>query len=136
MYMDILLRDGHRRSFSLANPPSQDDVLEIHVRRVPGGKFTEQIFTAIKEKDLLRFRGPLGIFFLRADEASPGEPAKPSDRPILLIAGGTGLAPIKSIVLDAVARGIEGPMHFYWGARGRRDLYMDDLAVGWQRGQP
>ncbi len=135
-YVDILLRDGHRRSFSLANPPSQDDVLEVHVRRVPGGKFTEQVFSALKEKDLLRFRGPLGIFFLRTDEAPPAESAEPSARPILLIAGGTGFAPIKSIVLNAIARGIKRPMHFYWGTRARRDLYMHDLALGWQRDHP
>jgi CDP-4-dehydro-6-deoxyglucose reductase len=135
-YIDILLRDGHRRSFSLANPPSQDDVLEIHVRRVPGGKFTEHVFTMLKEKDLMRFRGPLGIFFLRADETSPAEPTEPSGRPTLLIAGGTGFAPIKSIVQDAIARGIKRPLHFYWGARARRDLYMHDLALGWQRDHP
>src|SRR5438477_8463544 len=96
-YIDILLRDGQRRSFSLANPPSQSDVLEIHVRRVPGGKFTDHVFTALQEKDLLRFRGPLGIFFLRDDDAPPSN----TGRPVVLVAGGTGFAPIKSIMLDA-----------------------------------
>ncbi len=136
-YIDILLRDGSRRSFSLANPPSQDDVLEIHVRRVPDGKFTNHVFTELKEKDLLRFRGPLGIFFLRADE-TPLAPAstQPSSRPALLIAGGTGFAPMRSIVLNARARDIKRPLHLYWGARARRDLYMHELALGWQQQAP
>lgn len=130
-YIDILLRDASRRSFSLANPPQQDDVLEIHVRLVPHGKFTAHVFTEMKEKDLLRFRGPLGIFFLRADEP-------PSTRPrtILFIAGGTGFAPIKSIVQDAIARGTNRPMRLYWGARARRDLYLHDLALEFERAHP
>ncbi|MFL6622775.1 MAG: CDP-6-deoxy-delta-3,4-glucoseen reductase [Sulfurifustis sp.] len=133
-YIDILLRDGSRRSFSLANPPQRSDVLEIHIRRVPDGKFTNYVFTDLKEKDLLRFRGPLGTFFLRAGDAAT-EPAAPgsSSRPALLVAGGTGFAPIKSMVEDAIARGISRPMHFYWGARARRDLYMHELALGWQQ---
>lgn len=125
-YIDVLLRDGQRRSFSLANPSSQDDALEIHVRRVPGGTFTNHVFTGMKEKDLLRFRGPLGIFFLRTD----------SDAPIVLVAGGTGFAPIKSILEDAFGKGVERPMHLYWGARARRDLYMDRLALSWAQQHP
>jgi len=131
-YIDILLRDGNRRSFSLANPPQQDDVLEIHVRLVPKGTFTVHVFNQMKEKDLLRLRGPLGIFFLRADEEPPSAPV----RPVVLIAGGTGFAPIKSIVQDAIARGINRPMHLYWGVRARRDLYLNDLAVEFSRTHP
>ena len=129
-YIDILLRDGSRRSFSLANPP-QNDVLQIHVRLVPGGQFTAHVFNQMKEKDLLRFRGPLGMFFLRDDDDPDA-----GQRPILLIAGGTGFAPIKSIVQDAIERGIKRPMHFYWGARARRDLYMHALAEAWQGQAP
>ena len=121
-YIDILLRDGQRRSFSLANPPPYTDALQLHVRHVPGGTFTTHVFTAMKEKDLLRLRGPLGIFFLRE-----------SERPVILVAGGTGFAPIKSIVEDAIARGLTQPMHLYWGARARRDLYLNALAEGWAR---
>lgn len=128
-YIDVLLRDGSRRSFSLANPPQQDDVLEIHVRLVPDGKFTRYVFTEMKEKDLLRFRGPLGIFFLR-------EPPATSARPTLLVAGGTGFAPIKSIVQDAIARRLDRPFHLYWGVRGRRDLYLHDLAREFERVLP
>lgn len=131
-YIDLLLRDGSRRSFSLANPPQQDDVLELNVRRVPDGKFTQHVFTGMKEKDLLRFRGPLGVFFLREDP----DVAPTPERPTLLVAGGTGFAPIKSIVEDAIARGIDRPMRLYWGVRARRDLYLHDLALELERRHP
>ena len=119
-YIDILLRDGQRRSFSLANPPQHTESLQLHVRHVPGGSFTTHVFEAMKEKDLLRLRGPLGMFFLRE-----------SARPAILIAGGTGFAPMKSIVEDAIARGGQRPLHLYWGARARADLYLHDLAAAW-----
>lgn len=128
-YIDILLRDGSRRSFSLANPPQEDNVLEIHVRHVPNGRFTPHVFNEMKEKDLLRFRGPLGIFFLR-------EPEAPATKPLLLVAGGTGFAPIKAIVQDAMARGLKRPMHLYWGARARRDLYLHELAERFAQSLP
>jgi len=120
-YLEFLLRDGKRRSFSMAAPPAAGEPLELHIRHVPGGFFTEQVFTTMREKDLLRFQGPLGTFFLRRD----------STRPIILVAGGTGFAPIKAIVMDALASGINRPMHLYWGVRARRDLYMDALARAW-----
>lgn len=132
-YIDILLRDGNRRSFSLANSPSQDNVVEVHVRRVPDGKFTNYVFTELKEKDLLRFRGPLGTFFLRTDE---GQATALPAAPVLLVAGGTGFAPIKSMIEDALARAVKPSMHFYWGVRSRRDLYRDDLVCGWERKHP
>lgn len=134
-YIDILLRDGNRRSFSLANPPQQDDVIEIHVRRVPDGKFTNYVFTELKEKDLLRFRGPLGTFFLRTEEGR-ADAATSQASPALLIAGGTGFAPIKSIVEDVLTRDVKPPLHLYWGVRSRRDLYMHDLARGWEKKHP
>ncbi len=121
-YIDILLREGQRRSFSLANPPQQTDALQLHIRHVPGGSFTGHVFTAMKEKDLLRMRGPLGIFFLRESEL-----------PAIFIAGGTGFAPIKSMVEDAIARGGNRPLHVYWGARARHDLYLESLAADWAR---
>lgn len=125
-YLDILLKDNMRRSFSLANAPQDNEFLELHIRHVPNGLFTTQVFTTLKERDLLRFQGPLGTFFLRTD----------SERPIILVAGGTGFAPIKSIVEDAMARGIQRPMHLYWGARARRDLYRHALAESWQDARP
>lgn len=120
-YIDLLMRDGRRRSFSLANPPHDDEQLELHVRRVSGGRFSDRLLSDMREKALLRFEGPLGTFFLRED----------ADKPIVLMAGGTGFAPIKSIVEHALAAGIERPMHLFWGARAQRDLYMDELARGW-----
>jgi len=120
-YIDILLKDGRRRAFSLANGPHDDRYLELHVRHVPGGSFTDYVFSQMKAKTLLRFRGPLGSFYLRED----------SDRPIVFIAGGTGFAPIKGIIEHALAEGVTRPMHLYWGVRARRDLYMDSLARDW-----
>jgi len=120
-YVDLLLKDGRRRSFSLANPPHDDEELELHVRRIPGGRFSDRLLSDMREKALLRFEGPHGTFFLRED----------SDKPIVLMAGGTGFAPIKSIMEHALAAGIERPMHLLWGVRARRDLYMDALAQGW-----
>ncbi|MDZ7828301.1 MAG: CDP-6-deoxy-delta-3,4-glucoseen reductase [Halofilum sp. (in: g-proteobacteria)] len=122
-YIDLLMRDGRRRSFSLANPPHDDEQLELHVRRVAGGRFSDRLLSDMREKALLRFEGPLGTFFLRED----------SDKPIILMAGGTGFAPIKSIVEHALAAGIERPMHLFWGVRAARDLYRDDLARAWAR---
>lgn len=120
-YIDILLKDGMRRSFSIANPPQAGELLQLHIRRVPDGLFTTQVFTQMKEKDLLRLRGPMGTFFLRED----------SDRPIILIGGGTGFAPIKGILEHAFARNISRPLHFYWGVRAKRDLYMHALPQVW-----
>lgn len=122
-YIDILLRDGRRRSFSLANAPHDDELLQLHVRQVPDGHFTDHVFNRMKERDLLRFQGPYGIFFLRDD----------SECPILLMAGGTGFAPVKSILEHAFAKGEKRPMHLFWGARRERDLYMNDLALSWTR---
>lgn len=121
-YIDMLLRGGRRRSFSLANAPHDDDVLQIHVRHVAGGQFSQHVFNDMKERELLRFQGPYGIFFLRND----------SDRPILFMAGGTGFAPIKSIVEHALAKGETRPLHLFWGARRVPDLYMHELALSWQ----
>jgi NAD(P)H-flavin reductase len=121
-YINIVLDDGQRRAFSFANPPQQDDRIDLHVRRIPGGRFTGHVFTQAKVGDTLSFEGPLGEFTLRD-----------SEHPILFVAGATGFAPIKSIVEDAFARGVTRPMWLYWGVRKRADLYALELAEGWQR---
>ena len=121
-YINILLDDGQRRAFSFANPPQVRGHIELHVRRIPGGRFTGHVFTQMKVGDTLRFEGPLGDFTLRD-----------SDAPILFVAGATGFAPIKSIVEDAFARGVMRPMWLYWGVRHRADLYALALAEQWQR---
>ena len=120
-YIDILLADGRRRSFSLANPPHADELLELHIRQVPGGFFTDYLFNRMKDKALLRFQGPLGTFALRED----------SPRPILLIGGGTGFAPLKGMLEHAFHIGLDRPLHLYWGARAKVDLYLDELPRRW-----
>ena len=120
-YIDILLKDGRKRSFSLANAPEDDALLQLQIRHVPGGFFTEQVFSTMKVRDIVRFNGPHGSFYLRED----------SSRPIILLAGGTGFAPIKSIVEHAIAQQITRPMSIYWGARARIDLYQHALPEGW-----
>ena len=125
-YVDILTREGLRRSFSLANAPHDDALLEFHVRQVPGGAFTGQVFERLREKDLLRIEGPLGSFFLRED----------SDQPAILLASGTGFAPIKAMVEHAFYCGMTRSMTLYWGGRTGADLYLREMAEAWARRQP
>ena len=120
-YIDILMKDGKRRSLSLANAPHDDVLLQLHLRNY-GGPFSDYVFNRMKEKDILRFEGPLGTFFLREN----------SDKPIILLASGTGFAPIKAIVEHALHKGILRPMTLYWGGRVRADIYLNDLAEKWQ----
>lgn len=120
-YIEFLLADGKRRAFSLASAPHADELLEIHVRRVPGGNFTEHVFTAMKERDIMRIEGPLGSFFLREE----------SDKPIILVAGGTGFAPLKGLIEHALHIGVKRPMTLYWGAKNRAGLYLNALAERW-----
>lgn len=125
-YIDILLKDGRRRSFSLANPPHDDELLELHVRHIPGGYFTDRVFGEMKPRDILRFVGPQGSFYLRED----------SKKPIVLVAGGTGFAPIKAIVEHALQEKTARPITLYWGARDRAGLYGHELAQSWAKSQP
>jgi CDP-4-dehydro-6-deoxyglucose reductase len=122
-YINILMKDQKARSFSLANAPHDDEFLELHIRNISGGEFTRHVFEDMKERDILRFQGPLGTFFLRED----------SDKPIIFLASGTGFAPIKAIIEHALFVGVKRPMHFYWGARKLSDLYMLDKAREWER---
>jgi CDP-4-dehydro-6-deoxyglucose reductase len=125
-YIDFLLKDGKRRSYSLANPPHDDALLELHIRHVPGGLFTDQLFSTAKERDILRLQGPLGSFFIRED----------SDKPMIFVAGGTGFAPIKGMLEHAFAAHMERQMVLYWGARSLKDLYMAEVPQQWQRERP
>ena len=120
-YLDILLKDGRRRSFSIANAPHDDEYLELHIRHINGGEFTQHVFDEMKEKALLRIEGPLGTFFLREE----------SERPIILIAGGTGFAPLKGILEHAFAEGMTRSIHLYWGARDQAGLYLPELVESW-----
>ncbi|HUW39047.1 MAG TPA: CDP-6-deoxy-delta-3,4-glucoseen reductase [Rhodocyclaceae bacterium] len=120
-YIEILLKDGRRRAFSLANAPHDDELLQIHVRQVPGGLFTGQVFGTMKERDILRFEGPHGDFYLREG----------SDKPVILLAGGTGFAPIKSIVEHVLHQRMARSMTLYWGARAPAGLYLPELPRHW-----
>jgi CDP-4-dehydro-6-deoxyglucose reductase len=120
-YVDVLLRDGRRRAFSIANAPRDDDRLELQIRHVPDGTFSEYVFHHLKERALLRLRGPLGSFYLRRRD----------DHPVILVAGGTGLAPVKAIIEGALAAGFAERMHLYWGVRALRDLYLHDQVEAW-----
>jgi len=124
-YIDILMKDGSRRSLSMANGPHDDEFLQLHLRNY-GGPFSQHVFTTMKVRDILRFEGPFGTFFLRDD----------SDKPMVLLASGTGFAPVKSLVEHAFHVSTTRPMVLYWGARVRADLYMNELAEQWARDHP
>jgi CDP-4-dehydro-6-deoxyglucose reductase len=137
-YLEFILRDGSRRSYSMATAPHADEKIAVHVRHMPGGRFTDALFgvtqPAVKERDILRIEAPLGTFFLREDNT----------RPIVLLASGTGFAPIKAIAehifhkrlnRDEAGRPAR-PVHLYWGCRARVDLYLPDLPEQWAREQP
>lgn len=127
-YINIVLPDGAKRAFSFASAPQAagNATIELHVRRIPGGRFTGQVFETLREGDMLDFEGPLGRFRLSEE----------SERPILFVAGATGFAPVKSILEDAFARGVKRPMQLYWGVRRREDLYLLEQVEAWQREHP
>jgi CDP-4-dehydro-6-deoxyglucose reductase, E3 len=125
-YIDILLKDSGRRSFSLATPPHDDGFLQLHMRYMPGGAFTEHLFRDLPIKEILRIEGPHGAFYLR----------ETSDKPMIFVAGGTGFAPIKSVIEHAFHQGVDREMVLYWGARSLRDLYLPGLPGSWQQAHP
>ncbi len=120
-YIEILLRDGKRRAFSIANAPHDDEFIELQIRHVPDGQFGDFVFDGLKEKALMRIEGPLGSYYLRED----------SDRPIILMGGGTGYAPLKGMLEHAFYTDLQRPIHLYCGVRSLRDLYMHDQVTAW-----
>jgi CDP-4-dehydro-6-deoxyglucose reductase, E3 len=122
-YIDVLLADGQRRSFSFATAPSATDTIELHIRHIPGGLFTTHVFESMKPGEYLRFEGPLGSFHLREE----------GTKPILFVAGSTGFAPVKSMLEHAFATGLKRSMVLYWGVRRREDLYAAQLCERWAR---
>ena len=121
-YVEFLLRDGERRSYSMANAPfTQLDKpgMEIHIRHMPGGKFTDHVFAGMKEKEIVRIEGPYGSFFLREDSA----------KPMVLLASGTGFAPIKALIEQMQFKNMQRPAVLYWGGRRPADLYMNDWVL-------
>ena len=129
-YVDFLLKDGKRRSFSMANAPHADALIELHIRHTPGGLFTDRVFAAsepaLKVRDILRIEGPHGSFFLR-DE---------SNKPIVFVASGTGFAPIKAIIEHMLHSENKRPITLYWGGRRPHDLYLNHLAIAWAEKHP
>jgi CDP-4-dehydro-6-deoxyglucose reductase len=118
-YIEFILQDGLRRSYSMANAPQRlcsPPALELHIRHMPGGKFTDHVFGTMKDKEILRIEGPFGSFFLRED----------SPKPMILLASGTGFAPIKAIIEQMQHKALPRDALLYWGARHRADLYRDD----------
>jgi CDP-4-dehydro-6-deoxyglucose reductase, E3 len=125
-YLDILQKDGTRRSYSMANAPHEDGYIQIHVRHIPGGQFSDHVFNDMRDRAILRFEGPHGSFFLRED----------SDKPIIFMAGGTGFAPIKAVIEHAFFTHIDREMVLYWGCRSLADLYMAQLPLQWAKEHP
>lgn len=125
-YIEFVLKDGRRRAFSIANAPHQDEYIELHIRHVPGGSFTGHVFDEMQDKAMMRIEGPLGSFYLREH----------SSRPILLMGGGTGFAPLKSMLEHAFYTGFDRPMHLFWGAQSKADLYLHDLPEQWVKEHP
>ena len=120
-YIEFLLKDGKRRSYSMANAPHDDGFVQLHIRHMAGGHFTEHVFGKMKERDILRFEGPLGSFFLREE----------SSKPMIMLASGTGFAPVKAVIEHAIYRENTRPITLYWGGRRPKDLYLMDLCKKW-----
>jgi CDP-4-dehydro-6-deoxyglucose reductase len=123
-YVDVLLEGGRRRAFSIASCPSLEDEIELHIRHIDGGDFTGYVFDELHERDILRFEGPLGNFFIRNDDP---------ERPMIMMGGGTGFAPLKAMIENLLERGDRREIHLFWGARDRADLYLDELPASWAR---
>jgi CDP-4-dehydro-6-deoxyglucose reductase len=121
-YVDVLLPGGKRRAFSIASSPALENELELHIRHVEGGDFTGHVFDELQERDILRLEGPLGNFFVRNDE--PG-------RSMIMMGGGTGFAPLKSMIENLLEQGDTRPVHLYWGAKSRAEIYLDPLPSQW-----
>ncbi len=125
-YIEFLLKDGKRRAFSLANAPHIDNTLELHLRLIPGGQFTQYVFNEMPDKAIMRIEAPFGSFYLRED----------SKKPIIMVAGGTGFAPIKGIIEHMLHKNIHRNVTLYWGARTLQDLYMPALPEAWAAAHP
>lgn len=120
-YIEFILRDGKRRAFSIANAPHKDELLELHIRHVDGGLFTDFLFESMPENESLQLQGPLGQFYLREDR----------QRPIIMVGGGTGFGPLKAMIEHIEHVGFEQPVHLFMGVRALRDLYMHDMTQQW-----
>jgi NAD(P)H-flavin reductase len=125
-YLHVLLPDGQRRSYSMANAPHESDAVQLHIRHLPQGHFSEGVLRELKTGDMLTLEIPHGDFYLRED----------SDRPVLMVAGGTGFAPIKSMVDHIVRQKLLRTVHVYWGARTPEGIYAADVLARWAQQLP
>ena len=125
-YIEILLKDGKRRAFSIANAPHDDEYIELQIRHVPDGEFGDFVFDGLKEKTLLRIQGPMGSYFLRED----------SERPVIFMGGGTGFAPLKGMLEHVFHTGSKRQIHLFCGVRSKQDLYMDEMVQSWLQQHP
>ena len=121
-YIDILQPGGKRRAFSIASAPSETDFIELHIKHVDGGGFTGHVFSDMRLKEILRIEGPLGTFFIR----------RSSDRPIIMVGGGTGFAPLKAMIEELIDSGDHRPVELFWGVATEKDLYARELIEHWQ----
>lgn len=128
-YVEFLLPGGLRRAYSLANAPhtlAEQPALELHLRHLPGGQWTDHVFGGMQERAIVRIEGPFGTFFLR--EKSP--------KPMVLLASGTGFAPIKALLEHMQHQGIARSATLYWGGRRPGDLYMQDWVQNHMANKP
>lgn len=125
-YLNVVLEDGQRRAYSFTTRSGEANHIELHVRRMPGGRFTTRVFEQLKPGDRLEVEGPMGHFVLR----------EPSPRPLIFVAGATGFAPVKSLLEEAFHQGMAKPLHLYWGVRRPEDLYLRELPERWAREHP
>jgi CDP-4-dehydro-6-deoxyglucose reductase len=121
-YLEILLPEGKRRAFSIASSPQSEDEIELHIRHVEGGGFTGWVFDELNERDILRLEAPLGTFFVRNDK---------TERPMIMMGGGTGFAPLKSMIEDLLSHNDKRSLHLFWGVRNHAELYMHEQAQQW-----
>lgn len=122
-YIEILCDHEMGRPFSIANAPLGEGEIELHVRYVADNPYLEEVMAAITARGQMQLRGPFGHCLYHR------EPALPT----IFLAAGTGFAPIKAIIEQALSEGVTQPMYLYWGARTQDDLYLHELAQQWEK---
>ncbi|HSK69125.1 MAG TPA: 2Fe-2S iron-sulfur cluster binding domain-containing protein [Candidatus Limnocylindria bacterium] len=120
------VRESVFRAYSISSKPSEEDFVELLVRLVPNGILTTWAHTALKVGDQVRISGPYGDFYLRGENGEE----------LIMIAGGSGLAPIRSLVYDVIERGLPNKMRFFFGANTLRDMYYLEEFAQIQREHP
>ena len=125
-YLRIRTPDGDERSFSMANAPQESDGVQLHIRHVPGGAFSEKVLASLQLDDKLEVEVPFGDFHLREDNQAR----------YVFVATGTGFAPLKSILDDMIRRRLNREVRFYWGGRSEADLYLAKTCEKWAKRYP